>query len=198
MSTFYLIRHALHSLVDRVLCGRMVDASLSPQGHEQARGLSLQFAGKPIDFVRSSPRRRARETAEPIALRLGLEVECAGAIDEHDAGDWAGLSFQDLNEDPAWRAWNAHRNTARPPRGETMGELQSRVIGYVEELRAHDDAVGILVTHAEPIRAALLHYREMPFDRFGEMDIAPGSVSVLRAHDGLVDAREINLPGPPP
>ena len=58
----------------------------------------------------------------------------------------------------AWQRWNACRSMARPPRGETMAEVQARMLG--ELLHIHATEPGgqfILVSHAEPIRATLLH-----------------------------------------
>ena len=41
----------------------------------------------------------------------------------------------------------------------------------------------MLVSHAEPIRAAVLHYRGLPLDAFAQVRIDPGSITVLRLSD---------------
>jgi len=187
----YLVRHGTHSLVDRVLCGRSNDVSLSPEGAEQAQRLALQFAGLKVDIVQSSPRRRSRETAGPIAQAHALNVECADGMDELDAGAWSGRSFESLASDPAWLQWNPRRTSSRPPGGESMAELQDRVVAHIEALLT-TGATTIIVTHAEPIRAALLHYRDAPLDRYAEIEVAPGSVSVLRPSHNGIDAGSAN------
>jgi probable phosphoglycerate mutase len=187
----YLVRHAAHSLVDRVLCGRACDVSLSDEGAAQARRLAIRLASTPIDVVQSSPRRRTRETAAAIAERHALDVECAESMDELDAGEWSGRSFESLAPDPAWVRWNSCRGSARAPGGESMAELQARVIAHIEKLRAKT-ANAVIVTHAEPIRAALLYYRNIPLDRYGEIEVAPASVIALRNSRGRVDARIVN------
>jgi probable phosphoglycerate mutase len=176
----YLVRHGSHWLLDRVLCGRTHDVPLSPQGMRQTHALARQFAGIEIDLVQSSPRQRCRQTAAPIAQAHGLAVECANDMDELDPGDWSGRSFENLACDPAWRRWNACRGSARPPGGESMAALQTRVVAHIERLLSKH-AQAVIVTHAEPIRAALLHYRGMPLDRYQEIDVPPASVSILRA-----------------
>lgn len=70
----WLIRHAdayegLESLEDGVL-----DPLLSPAGLEQAQRLAGRLAEVPLGAVWSSPLRRARQTAEPVARSHGLEV----------------------------------------------------------------------------------------------------------------------------
>jgi probable phosphoglycerate mutase len=189
----YLVRHGSHSLLDRVLCGRSGDVPLSVDGIGQARGLARQFAGVSIDIVQSSPRRRSRETAEPIAERHALEVECANDMDELDTGEWSGRSFESLASDPAWLHWNTCRGSARPPGGESMNELQARAVAHIEKLLARR-ASTVIVSHAEPIRAVLLHYRKMAVDRYGEIDVPPASVSILRAGRNGVDAQIARVP----
>src|SRR4051812_49318409 len=102
----YLVRHASHSLLGRVLCGRSVDIGLDAAGTRQARTLADHFASEPIDLIQCSPRRRARETAEEIGAAVGRRPEIAPALDEHDPGEWAGLTFEALAPDPRWQAWN--------------------------------------------------------------------------------------------
>jgi probable phosphoglycerate mutase len=193
MTTLYLVRHGAHALIGKVLCGRTDTVPLAPEGVEQAHRLADQFAGRAIKVVQSSPRRRARETAMPIAQRMRLDLDVAEDMDEHDAGEWTGRSFKNLAADSRWSEWNTHRASARPPGGESMLELQVRVVRHLECLRARADKDAIIVTHAEPIRAALLHYRNLPLDRFAAIAIEPGSVSILRAERDTVDTRDINL-----
>lgn len=180
MTTFYLVRHAAHDLVDRVLAGRKVDIALNAHGNRQAEALARQLAHERIAQVISSPRRRARETAEPIAQAHGLSVVIAPEIDEHDAGLWAGQEFDALRQDPRWRLWNERRAEGRPPGGESMRELQTRIVGYLDRLAARHAADSIvLVTHAEPIRAVLLHERGLPLGDFLDIEVPIASITKI-------------------
>jgi probable phosphoglycerate mutase len=180
VTTFYLVRHAAHDLVDRVLAGRTIDVALNAHGRRQAEAIAKLLARERIDQVISSPRKRARQTAEPIAQTLGPPLVIAPQIDEHDAGLWSGLAFDALKRDPRWRLWNEHRGEVRPPCGESMRELQARIVGYLERLAArHPNDRIVLVTHAEPIRAALLHERKLPLNAFMQLDVPLGSVTML-------------------
>jgi probable phosphoglycerate mutase len=172
MTVFHLVRHGANDLAERVLCGRKIDVPLNVHGRRQAEALARRLAQEPITQVISSPRRRARQTAEPIAAALGLPVTVAAQIDEHDAGIWSGQSFADLARDPRWRLWNERRNEVRPPAGESMPELQMRILRYLDRLvLAHPNETIVLVTHAEPIRAALLYDRGLPLKDFWCIDV---------------------------
>jgi broad specificity phosphatase PhoE len=177
---FFLVRHAAHELVDRVMCGRMPGVSLGEEGRAQARRLADRLAREPIAALHASPLERARETAAPIAERLRLQPEIHEAINEIDMGEWSGRSFDELHGDPRWPSWNNARSVSRPPRGESMLEVQARVVGHLERARAaYRDRAVVLVSHADVIKAALLYCLGMPLDGYRLFDIGPASVSTL-------------------
>jgi broad specificity phosphatase PhoE len=109
------------------------------------------------------------------------------AFDEIDMGEWTGTEFSRLASDERWQRWNEKRGSTQPPGGESMVALQARVVRHVEQLRAIGGAI-IIVTHAEPIRAALMHYLALPLDEFYSLAIDPGSVSTIlfEGSQGLV------------
>jgi broad specificity phosphatase PhoE len=179
--TVLLVRHTSHSLIDRVLVGRTPDVGLSELGRRQALALAGDLARRPISRVQSSPQRRARETAEPIAYALGLPVEVAPKMDELDVGLWTGASFEELSVSPHWHVWNNKRGSTQPPGGESMHDLQKRVLDHLAMLeRQHPGEEIVLVSHAEPIRAAVLHYRGLALDAYAQIRIDPGSITMLR------------------
>lgn len=179
-TTFFLVRHAAHDRLDRVLCGRMPGVILGETGRAQAQGLADRLAGEGIDAVYTSPLERARMTAEPIAQRLGREARVLDALNELDLGDWSGREFSDLHDDPVWSAWNTARHVTRPPGGETMLEAQARVLGGLERLRAeHGEARLALVSHADIVKAVLAFCLGLSLDGLQRFEVGPASVSTV-------------------
>jgi broad specificity phosphatase PhoE len=189
----FLVRHATHSLLGRVLCGRTIDIRLDAEGVWQTRALAAWFANEPVDLVQTSPRRRARETAEPIASRFGLTAETVPALDEHDAGEWTGADFETLARDERWRAWNERRGSVRPPAGGSMRELQARVLHHIEDVRSRKFGSAIMMSHAEPIRAALMHYRHIALDDFHRVHVEPASIHMWDLGRDSVEVHNISL-----
>jgi broad specificity phosphatase PhoE len=185
-TTVYLVRHAAHDRVDRVLCGRMPGVGLGEAGRRQAEALAGWFAGKaPVDAVWTSPVQRARETAEPIAGRLGLPVRPSDALCEIDFGAWTGQGFDALRDDPRWRRWNEARGSERPPGGESMAEAQARAMAGVERAREeHPDGAVVLVSHGDVIKAVLAGVLGLSLDAHARFEISPASVSALAVWDG--------------
>jgi probable phosphoglycerate mutase len=134
--------------------------------------------------VQSSPRKRALETARPIARSDGLPTTIEPALDEIDCGAWSGRSFEELRDDPRWQQWNSSRSSTRPTDGESMQEVQRRIVDHIEHVHARAPEARIaMVSHGDVIRAALLHYLQRPIDAYHSFEIDPGSVTTLVIDD---------------
>jgi probable phosphoglycerate mutase len=175
---FHLVRHGHHGMVDRVLCGRMPGVHLDDLGCDQMANTAEILRRHTPSAVQSSPQPRALQSAAIIADRCGCAVEIVPGFDEIDTGRWTGVAFADLASDTNWRAWNEKRGSTWPPGGESMGALQRRVIEHLEQFAGLCGAV-VIVSHAEPIRAALLYYLAIPLDQFQSVAVDPASISTI-------------------
>lgn len=186
----HLIRHGHHALLGRTLCGRMKGVALDDLGCKEIARCADTISPRPT-AIQSSPQRRCMQSACILAARFGLPVEIVPALDELNYGEWTGRSFDALGQDPRWSRWNRQRGRSRPPEGESMRSLQKRVVAHLEHLRSdHSTGTVVAVSHAEPIRAAILHYSRMELDAFLSIEIDPASISTLR-----VDNRGITITG---
>lgn len=66
-TVIYIVRHG-----EKV--GEADTTNLSPAGFARAAALADTLAGKGIDSIFSTPFRRTRQTAEPLAKRTGLRI----------------------------------------------------------------------------------------------------------------------------
>jgi probable phosphoglycerate mutase len=115
------------------------DPALSPLGQRQAGALADWLAAEPLDAIYSSPLRRARETAAPLATRLGLEVRVDDRVREYDADAVEYIPMEDLKAagDPRWNEV--------PP---ALPEFRERVIAGIEHLvQAHPSERIAVVCH---------------------------------------------------
>jgi broad specificity phosphatase PhoE len=193
MTRLLLLRHASHDVVTRILCGRGAGVNLGSPGRAEAAALARRVRREGPVALFTSPQPRAWQTAEPIAEACGLAPEARAELDEIDFGDWTGRSFASLQGDPCWAAWNLHRATARPPRGEAMFEVQARLLRWLESLPArHGDATLVAVSHADVIKAALVAHLGLSLDAHDRFEIAPASLSILTLWPGGGRVRSIN------
>lgn len=192
MTTFLLIRHADNASVGRFIAGRKPGVHLNQTGNAQAERLAERLASLSIAAVYSSPMERAMETVEPLARRLGLEIQVLNGLNELDYGEWTGRSSQELANLAEWKEFNIHRSRTRIPGGETLLEAQARAVAALEQLaRQHPEAIVVIVSHADILRAVLAYYAGIPLDLSLRLEISLASVSVLALNVG--EARLLRL-----
>jgi broad specificity phosphatase PhoE len=196
MTTFLLIRHGLTADIGVRLSGRGRDPRLSATGRTQAVMLAARLRRLRLAAVYSSPLQRAIETAAPVAASHDLELETRDALGDLDFGEWTGRSFEELGALPEWRAFNEARASSRAPGGERMDEVERRAVAEVESIHdRHPGAAVAVVSHADVIRAVLLHYLGIPIDLYARLEIDPGSVSILELKPEAIRLLRLNDTG---
>ena len=182
MPTILLIRHGENDYVKKgILPGQTSGIHLNDKGRSQAQALAERLGQAPIIAIYSSPLERAVETAEPIALALGLEITIRPGLVETDCGEWQGKSLKSLRRLKAWRAVQSTPSLFRFPGGESFAECQARMVNEIEALRlGHEDKdLFACVSHADPIRLAVAYYLGLSLDHFQRLSAAPASITAL-------------------
>lgn len=134
------------------------DVPLNERGREQAAVLAGRVldAGA-ISAVYTSPLKRARETAEIIGRRLGLEPVPVVALTELNFGDWEGCSWEEIGA--RWpeqlAAYEADRNNYAPPNGESYAVMLGRAWPFVDGLRRTAGGAALCVCHSAVMRGLL-------------------------------------------
>jgi broad specificity phosphatase PhoE len=179
--------------MDELLLGRTVDVPLDARGLRQATALASSLRSRENLLVMTSPRRRTQQTAAAIAAVNDCEVVSSEALDELDFGHWSGRAFAQLADDADWRRWNEQRGSAATPSGERMADVQARVLEQLHCLQRDFPGRAIaIVTHAEVIRAALMHWLNAPTDGYARLAIHPASSSTVNLGDWGVRIESIN------
>lgn len=147
-----LVRHGrTESNAAGLLLGR-ADPPLDDVGRAQVAAVAARLG--PVQRVVSSPLGRARQTAETIAATARAEVELDERWIELDYGQYEGLPFAEVPPE-VWARWRRD-SSFRPPEGESLDALGSRVFAACESLAdASRDADVVVVTHVSPVKAAV-------------------------------------------
>jgi broad specificity phosphatase PhoE len=141
------------------------DVPLNEEGRRQARVLAELLASESFAAAYSSPLRRALETAEIIAERLGIGFEPSAGLKEVDVGSWSGLTTTEVEQrfPDGFGHWSVSRDGGWTD-GETYEELGTRVVSEVFELaERHPGERVLVVTHGGPIRSVLAIAAGLPF-----------------------------------
>lgn len=149
-TTLYLIRHAatpanLQEPAKLQGCGTNTD--LAPVGVRQATATRDFLAVRPIDFIYSSPLRRALQTAEIIAEPHGLTPVAIAALTECDVGAWEGRSWEEIKRDEPeeYARYHADPSVHGYRGGENFQQVHDRAARAVDEILTHHAGSTVVV-----------------------------------------------------
>jgi len=187
MSEVYLVRHGATEWSTSGRHTSVTDLPLLPEGEAVARSLAEPLAAVSFALVLTSPRLRARRTAELAGF--------PDAAVEHDLVEWAygdyeGITTEEIRRsDPGWTIW-----AGVTPGGETAGQVTERLDRVIARVRAVDGPV-LLFSHGHALRALAARWLDQPVShgRFLRLDTA--TLSVLGDDRGQPVLNCWNSPG---
>ncbi len=178
-----LVRHAETEWNSTGRCQGVADLPLSGCGREQARRVALSLSATPLSAVYTSDLRRAVETAREVAAPHGLEPVADRRLREMDQGRFEGLRYEEIKRSHAdfLRRWRSAPEVVRIPGGETLLEVQGRMLQVVDEiLKQHAGGRVAVVSHQLALSSLLCGLLGLPLLEFVNIRLAVASRSVLR------------------
>jgi broad specificity phosphatase PhoE len=133
------------------------DTPLNDTGRRQASELAERVAALEIGSLWCSDLSRARETAEIVGRRIGLEPRPDPRLREASRGRWEGHLFADIErEEPElYAAWRRPDVGFRFPGGESLRDQLERVTDAVDEIERAGELPALVVCHGGSIRVML-------------------------------------------
>lgn len=167
------------------------DLPLTPAGEAQARSLAPLLAGRAFGLVLTSPKARARRTAELAGL--------TGAIPEPDLREWdyggyEGVTTADIHRTrPGWDLWTDGVPPGRDFPGESprqVGDRADRVLARVSG--ALDEGDVMLVAHGHLLRVLTARRLGLPPSAGRLFRLETGTLSRLSLEHGSPVVAEWN------
>lgn len=172
MKNIYIIRHCTAK-------GQSPNAQLTNEGLIQAEKLAHVFSEIAIDRIISSPYKRAKQSIEPLAEQLKINIELDERLKERI------LSKQNLSN------WQEKLKASfldfdlKLIGGESSREAQARVISIIEEVFNSNYDHTILVTHGN-LLALLLNYYNNNFGFDEWLSLSNPAVYILKKTDNQI------------
>jgi len=137
----YLARHGQTRLMSPASCGAWPARRWTRPGGTRLSGWGHDWVPLGLWAVISSPLLRARQTAQPVAGRAGLEVATGRCLLDRDYGQWTGIS-----RDAVAAQWgSADRAPGVEPRSAVAGravnglsDIARRCLGGSVTVVSHD------------------------------------------------------------
>ena len=159
-----------------------IDIPLDDVGISQAYKLSGRLAKYPIKAIYSSPLKRAAQTAETAAKKLGLEINYHDGLKEICLGEWEGLSFFDIRkkypDDLA--KWESDIHAQVGKRIESNFDVQSRSIAALLEICETEKRDTLIVSHGGWINRLMCLLLHIPLDKRNGIRIENTGLCVIK------------------
>lgn len=187
----YLFRHGEVVLADRRRFIGHLDVPLSPTGERQCAAQADRLREARLTAMFSSDLSRARRSGEIIGAPHHLTPVELPALREMAMGRWEGLTFREIRqrEPDVLERWLANFATLPFPDGETLEELQARVMpAFREILGRHPGRRVAVVAHGGTNRVILCDALGMPLGNILRLaqDYASWSVIEYRPETAIL------------
>lgn len=155
---------------------------LSEQGIDEARQVGLNLADVSLDAIYSSPLERAVATAEAISHATGAPVSLDHRLIEWRLCEyWGGSTWESVRTE---RGHEFETYMRSPDQidfiDENLGALADRMTEAVGELAAsHPGGVIAVVSHSDPIKAAVLRMTGRDLSELHQLIVPTGGVLSL-------------------
>jgi broad specificity phosphatase PhoE len=147
------------------------EVELTAEGEEVARGLADRLEGVDFDLVLTSPRVRARRTAELAGF---VDAHLEDDLSEWDYGDYEGITTGEIREDvPGWTVW-----THPCPGGESADQVSRRLDRVVAKVRANGGRV-LVFSHGHASRGLAARWLAQPVEEGRLFLLGTATISVL-------------------
>jgi valyl-tRNA synthetase len=128
---------------------------LSPKWFEQAEELMKELKDKWVDVIITSPFLRAIKTAEPLAKKLGIEINTDERLKETDHGKLANARFWTPQTKEERLKLFADKDYKFAETGESYNDIENRMKLVIEEIcEKYPGKTVFIVTHWFPARIA--------------------------------------------
>lgn len=140
----YITRHGQTDWnLHRIIQGK-TDILLNETGRMQAQTVADMLKDTALDYIFSSPLKRAQETAEIINQYHQLTIQCDERLAERGFGDFEGTAISDFDFCGFWN----QNNEAAFPSCEKTSLFFERVYGFIDECRKkYKDQTILVVAH---------------------------------------------------
>lgn len=168
------------------------DVELSANGIWQAQRLADRLAEEKIDSVYTSTLSRASATAEIIASCHQMEVITCPELLEINFGHVEGLTFNEIGEryPELVKAWPTRDISLRFPEGESINDLDHRVMKFYDRLQKHaPEETVLVVAHSGVLRLLICHLLKIDIWHWRQLrtDLASLSIVETRSQGATLD-----------
>jgi 2,3-bisphosphoglycerate-dependent phosphoglycerate mutase len=200
MSLIIFMRHGqAYNNVKKLLVGRNLESHLTDLGREQVKNTSQILTTIDIHKIYSSPVIRTVETAEIVSRTIGVPFEEDERLFEIELGKLVGMYYEDLiskhgNLFVKFYCDNDDENSLLEFEVESFGAVKKRISELLQEVvKKHKNENVLLVSHLDPIKAAISLIMNIKPSSVYDIQISNASLNIFKNYDNAISLCCINM-----
>ena len=193
------MRHGqAESNVNRVLAGRYMESHLTEYGRQQVVDSAKQLMKNiAIEKVYASPVVRTVETAQIVCQVLGTDYVIDERLYETEMGRLVGMNYEEVTikyGDVLTRFYYDHDPVLESFGVEAFASVKHRITSLLDDLsHKHEDSNVLMVTHLDPIKAALATLLDLTPEALHRWNIRNASLTILKHERSTYSISGVNI-----
>ena len=183
MINIFILRHG-QSLMNKqkIIQGQkeFKNNGLSKDGIKQVKDITRYIKKMNIDKIFSSDLQRCKESADIVNNKINVDIEFVKNLREQDCGNWEGLRSSEIKKHST--------KEIVPHDGESMKDVEKRVIPFIKSLMKYENKNILLVTHAAVIQNIVGYFLNIPYSSRLRIKLKGGSLCYI-----TIDNKDIKV-----
>jgi probable phosphoglycerate mutase len=199
MSLVILMRHGqAESNVSRILAGRHMKSHLTEHGRQQVVDSAKQLMKNiAIEKVYVSPVTRTVETAQIVRQILGTDYVIDERLYETEMGRLVGMNYEEVTTkygDVLTRFYSDYDPILESFGVEAFASVKHRITSLLDDiLQKHEDSNVLMITHLDPIKAALATLLDLSPEALRRWNIRNASLTILKHESKIYSISGVNV-----
>jgi probable phosphoglycerate mutase len=185
--------------VKRILVGRYVESHLTEHGRWQVENTVELLKTAHIAKVYVSPVTRALETAQIVCKTLGLDFEIDERLYEIELGKLVGMNYEEIldkHENLFLKFYSGDKHMLESYGVESFAAVRMRIKHLLDEIMENFPYKNVLlVTHLDPIKAAISLLLDLKPDALYQWHIRNAALTILKNEGKILSLSAVNVMG---
>jgi probable phosphoglycerate mutase len=193
------MRHGqAESNVNRILAGRHMESHLTEYGRQQVVDSAKQLIKNiAIERVYVSPVTRTVETAQIVGQILGTDYVIDERLHETEMGRLVGMNYEEITTkygDILTRFYSDYDPVLKSFGVEAFASVKHRITSLLDDLsQKHEDSNVLMITHLDPIKAALATLLYLSPEALQRWNIRNASLTILKHESKIYSISGVNV-----
>jgi probable phosphoglycerate mutase len=184
--------------VSRILAGRHMKSHLTEHGRQQVVDSAKQLMKNiAIEKVYVSPVTRTVETAQIVCQILGTDYVIDERLYETEMGRLVGMNYEEVTTkhgDVLNRFYSDYDPILESFGVEAFASVKHRITSLLDDLsQKHEDSNVLMITHLDPIKAALATLLDLSPEALRRWNIRNASLTILKHESKIYSISGVNV-----